>query len=94
MNKLGFAIGHTGRKGNKMKGNKTDEIRVEFFDGVYDLIRVCSMFMVGDDYKHYQIYDIYPDDCMTVCYSGVDRSKALKWMEETYELTVEDEERI
>lgn len=76
-----------------MKGY-TDEIRVEFFDGVYDLIRVCSMFIGRENIKHYQIYDIYPDDCMTVVYSGVDRSKALKWMEETYELTDDDVERI
>ena len=70
-----------------------NEIRVQFFDGVYDLVRVCSIHG-AKSYTHYFIYDVYEDGTVDELYSGSQRLKALCLMQETSNLLDEDEAAI
>ena len=66
------------------------EIRVEFFDGVNELVRVCSIHG-AKSYIHYFVYDVYGDGSVIEIYSGSQRLNALRLMRETCNLNEEDE---
>ena len=66
------------------------EIRVRFFDGISELVRVCSIHG-AKSYIHYYVYDVYEDETITELYSGSQRIKALRLMQETANLLLKDE---
>lgn len=66
------------------------KLGVQFFDGVYDLVRVCSIHG-AKSYTHYYVYDVYEDGTVIELYSGSQRLKALSLMQETSNLLEEDE---
>lgn len=69
------------------------EIRVQFFDGVNELTRVCRI-TGAKSYTHYFIYDVYDDESCVSIYSGCQRPLALRYMQETFNLLAEDEQII
>ena len=69
-------------------------VRISFFDGVYDLVRVCMYLGHG----LYRVFDIYPDGTEEpVTYLGamfVDASAAIILLEHTYNLSRSDIQTI
>ena len=65
-------------------------VRISYFDGVYELVRVCMYLGHG----LYRVFDIYPDGTEEpVTYLGamfVDASAAIILMEHTYNMNESD----
>lgn len=76
-----------GRKGLVMR----DRLEVRFFNGIYDVTRVCIRL----DNCRFFIYDLYDDyETMTMeaIYNGDNKKTVLNFMQETENMTIEDEE--
>ena len=69
-------------------------VRVQFFDGIYEVTRVCMYLGHG----MYRIFDIYPDgEEVPVTYFGslfVDASTAIILMEQTCNMNESDVKAI